>query len=96
MTTLDTIKGATKFIGAQFLFGEEVSKRQAARLHVCNTSGANGGACHNFVLVKSLLGKTPRCCKAGESGCAPHHNGCACFLMEKTKYEGEYCPLKKW
>lgn len=96
MTTLDKIKGAAKLIGSGFLFGEEVSRRQEERLQICMTSGLGRKACHNLKLVDSPIGKTPRCCVAGEAGCAPNQNGCGCFLMAKTKYEDEHCPLKRW
>lgn len=96
MTTLDQIKGAAKLVGSAFLFGEEVNERQQKRLHICQTSGLGKSPCHNFVLVDSPLGKTPRCCAKGEQGCAPHHNGCGCYLVAKTKYPNEHCPLKRW
>jgi hypothetical protein len=96
MNALDTIKGAAKFVASYFLFGEEVDARQTERLKICMNSGLGGRACHNFMLVNSPLGKKPRCCVAGKDGCGSHQNGCGCFLMEKTKFENEQCPLSRW
>jgi hypothetical protein len=96
MNPLDAIKGATKFVRAQFLFGEAVNELQAKRLHICKTSGANGTPCHNFVLFDTPLGKRPRCCKNTMAGCQPHHNGCTCWLISKSKDKTEPCPLGRW
>lgn len=99
MTTLDKIKGASKFLASHFLFGETVTARQSERLNVCKTSGAGGAQCHNFKLFPTQGGLKPRCCNSDEEGCPQmpaELDGCGCWLLNKTKFEGEQCPLGRW
>lgn len=96
MTLLDNIKAGMKFIKANFQFGEEVEELQKERLHICKTSGQNGEPCHNFELFPTPLGYRPRCCSFDLPGCAPHQNGCKCWITSKAKDQEELCPLGKW
>lgn len=85
MTPLDAIKGGTKLVFSLFMYGEDREKMQAERLYICQTSGANGGKCGYLQeLNGGELGKIPRC------------GHCGCFLLAKTKFEGEKCPLGRW
>jgi hypothetical protein len=97
---LDLIKGAAKYATAKVLtYGQELNDVQKKRIHICQTSGANGGKCQNFdEQHRGKHGIEPRCCNPVIwDDCPNDTRGCGCYIIEKSWYEDtEHCPLGLW